>query len=375
MRKNILIFGHNYGTQFVDIYNQYTRLFDTKKYHVTVAYLSGAQDPEVRQRTLAEEVIFFDFPKHAIRYLKIKPIFKLLQLFRQRNFSIVICHRYKPSYITLWAAQFCRIPACIFVMHEFKTLRSLGRKLIIALLGRKNMLYAGVSNAIRDDLRKSLPFLSKKRVTTLYNMIDVELTEPHYLTPREARAQLGLDEKAFIFGNLGRLVSNKNQQRLIQAFAKIKQTCPLAKLVIMGDGELEHELKAYTKSLNLQNDVFFTGFIPQGFKYMAAFDCFILPSTQEAFGRVLLEAMLAKIPVIASRIHGIPEVVGQAGELINPYDIEDIAQAMAKIYHSDRSERVQQANNGYERIKTSFAIPCFLQQFWAQPLLAQNRDS
>ena len=63
MRKNILIFGHNDATQFIDIYNQYTALFDKEKFEVTVAFLTGEPSDEVRARITAEHTIFFNFPK------------------------------------------------------------------------------------------------------------------------------------------------------------------------------------------------------------------------------------------------------------------------------------------------------------------------
>src|SRR5690349_21701975 len=107
MRKSILIFGHGYATQFIDISNQYTKLFDPVKFEVTVAYLTGEPDEKIRQRHLAENVYFLNFSKRATRGLKIAAIKKMLRLQREKNFQIVICHRYKPSYIMLWVARFC----------------------------------------------------------------------------------------------------------------------------------------------------------------------------------------------------------------------------------------------------------------------------
>ena len=99
MRKHILILGHNDVTQFIDIYNQYTRLFDKNKYEVTVLYLTGEPNEEVKAHTytLAENVIFLNVTKKSIRTLKIAAIKKLLTLCREKQFQMVICHRYKPS--------------------------------------------------------------------------------------------------------------------------------------------------------------------------------------------------------------------------------------------------------------------------------------
>lgn len=364
MRQNILILGHNAATQFIDIYNQYTRLFDKKKYCVTVAYLTGLPNEEVKKRTLAEEVVFLNCSKRSIRGLKIGPIRTVLSLCRKKNFQQVICHRYKPSYIMMWVAHRCPIPRLIFVMHELKTMTSIGRKLLAACLYRPNMWFAGVSNAVRDDLRRHLWVTPQDKIVTLYNMIDVELTEPQLYSREEARKKLGLAADSFVFGNVGRLVPNKDQASLIQAFSQIKSYCPQTKLIIIGNGILEEQLKHLTLSLGLSQDVIFTGYLPSGFKYMKAFDCFVLSSTQEAFGRVLLEAMIAKCPIIASRVNGIPEVVGDRGTIINAGDPNALASAMKDMYVLMQENRHQLAEKAYQHLLLNFSIPAFHKQYW-----------
>lgn len=369
MRKQILILGHNDATQFIDIYNQYTRLFDKNEYEVTVALLTGESSDQTRQRIIADNLLFLNFSKQDIRTLKIGAIKKLLALCREKHFDIVICHRYKPSYIMLWAAQFHKIPALIFVMHELGTMASPGRRMLTACLARKNMLFAGVSNAVRDDMRKDLCRVPQDRIITLYNMIDVDMTEPHLLSREQARAALNLPGGAFVFGTVGRLAVNKDQQSLIHAFALIKPHCPNAKLVIIGDGELEAQLKEQVKTSHLSDDVIFTGFLPAGFRYMKAFDSFVLSSIQEAFGRVLLEAMIARLPIIATSVNGIPEVVNNAGVLVKPKDFLGLAAAMREIYAASPAIREQKSDKAYQRAIANFSIPRFQEQFWQLPLI------
>lgn len=375
MRKAILIFGHDYGTQFVDIYNQYTLLFDPQKYEVTVAYLCGEENAAVRKKTIAENVVFMNISKKAIKHLKIKPIQQLIKLFHEKKFTMVISHRYKPTYMTLVAKQFSNIPVTISVMHEFKTFKAFGRRLLIQIFGRNNTILAGVSNAIRDDLRQSLQRMNHEKIITLYNMVDVDRTEAQYLAREAARKALQLSSEDFIFGNLARLVPNKNLSRLIEAFAEIKPKCPRAKLIILGEGPLRNDLQAKISQLKLENQVLLPGFVSDGFKYMRAFDGFILPSVQEAFGRVLLEAMLAKVPVIASKIHGIPEVVGDTQILIDPFSVRSIADAMQAFYDENDRNRLELATSGYIRVTNCFSIPQFIQQFWQHPLIAKIENN
>ncbi|MHB1221947.1 MAG: glycosyltransferase [Gammaproteobacteria bacterium] len=374
MRKKILILGHNAATQFIDIFNQYTHLFDKDKYEVTVAYLMGAPDNTVRQRTIAEHILFLDLPKRSLRYLKIRAIRKLLSLCKREEYEMVICHRYKPSYIMLWVAQFCQIPALFFVMHEMRTMKAFGRRLLIAALARKNMIFAGVSNAVRDDLRQRLWLVPKNRIVTLYNMIDIEHSLPALLPRKEAREALNLPDNAFVFGNLARLAPNKDHENLIHSFSMIKPYCPQAKLIILGEGSLEAKLKEQVHHYGLTHDIIFAGFVPQASHYMNAFDCFVLTSVQEAFGRVLLEAMIAKLPIIATEVNGIPEVMRDTGKLIKPRDPIALITSMTQIYETSKRDRDAIGEKAWQHVNKNYSIPAFKKQFWSLPLVKKLKE-
>ncbi len=373
VRKNILILMHNYATQFIDIANQYVKLFDPNQYKVTVAYLSGEPDDKARAKTLGEEVIFMDCSKKEIRGMKIKTIKKLIDFCHQENFYMVISHRYKPIYVMMWAAQFCKIPIIVFVMHAMQTVNHLSRRLLIAALARKNMYFAGVSDAVRDDLRGHIWCVPKERIVTLYNCIDVENAESKLLSRSDARKYLQLPENDFIIGTVGRLVPDKDQTCIIHAFAQIKSHLSDAKLLIVGDGTLEQDLKMLSEKLHLQDDVIFTGFVPDAQRYLKAFDLFVLSSVEEAFGRVLLEAMVAKVPVIGTRINGIPEVIGDAGFVVSARDANMLASAIQKVVSLPEKELHEIGNKGYDRIVKNFSTEKFKQDFWGNFLKTEPR--
>jgi glycosyltransferase involved in cell wall biosynthesis len=354
MKKNILILGHSYIPPFVDVNNQYAALFD--QHHVTVVYLTGAPDEAIRDKHLNQDVIFLNLSKKSIKGLKLNAIKKILQLCYKMKFDIVICHRYKPAYIMLWVSLFCKISSIFFVMHELRTMRHYSRKLLVALLARKNMFFVGVSNAVRDDIRHDIWRVPSSRILTFYNMINVNHMEQIYLTREVARQQLNLPQDAFIFGHLGRLVKNKDQKTLIHAFKLVKQHYQNVKLVIMGAGELETDLKSQVDADGLREDVLFPGFIPDGACLIKAFDVYISSSTQEAFGRVLLEAMAAKVPIIATHVHGVPEVLGDAATLIEAGSAEILAEQMMRYYVMPPVERHVWGEKAYERVTRFFSF-------------------
>ena len=373
MRKNILIFGHGYASGFIEATNQYIQLFDKNKYDVTIVYLDGKPDDAIKKRHLTDNIIFLNKPKQSKRGLKMQTVKTMLALHREKKFQIVICHRYKPTYVMLWVARFCPIPALFAVMHEMNTIRPIARKLLVGLLACKNLIFAGVSNAVRDDIRQNIWRVPNDRVITLYNMIDIKHTEPELLSQMEARQQLGLANEDFIFGILGRLVEAKDHKTLINGFALAKSHCPNAKLLIIGEGELEADLKTQIAELGMSNDVIMTGFLPKASGLLKALDVFVLSSTKEAFGRVLLEAMIAKLPLIATDANGIPEVISDAGILVEKQNPVQLADKMRAFYQLSKTELATWGEKSYQRAVSEFSMEHFQKLFWQLPLLSDIR--
>ena len=364
MRKSILILAHNYGMQFLEGCNQYAQLFDPTLYHVTVAYLIGEENAEVQQKTQAETVLFFNFPPRSLRGIKLGAIGKLLTLCRKNQYEMVICHRYKPTYIMLLVNVFCHIPRLFFVMHAIETMRSKTRRALVACLFRSNMTFIGVSDAVRNDLRRDMWCVPPEKMRTFYNIMDHDLFAPALCDAQSARDYLHLPENQFIYGTIGRFVKEKDQRTLIQAYALIKNKAPLSKLVLAGSGKLEAELKEEARTLGLENEVIFTGFIPDGFRFMKAFQVFILNSVEEAFGRVLLEAMLAEVPIIATNTDGIPEVVGDTGYIVPKKDVHALAAIMLELYEMPAATLAERGRAGYQRMLNVFSPTPFKKQFW-----------
>ena len=176
-------------------------------------------------------------------------------------------------------------------------------------------------------------------------------------TPLETLAKL-------IFGQLARLVPNKDQATLIHAFALLHQAYPDTQLIIMGNGILEQTLKQLVQQYNLEKHIHFLGYQEQGARFMKAFDCFVLSSKQEAFGRVLLEAMGAHCPIIATRAHGIPEVLGDSNILVEVDNHSALANAMKKMYEHSLEEREKITHHAYNHLVNHYTIPSFYKTFW-----------
>jgi len=361
--RHVLQFCHGYDGPFLDCARQYASLFVGKGYRVTTVFLTGAADAEVAAGCASDEVLFLERSSASVRGLKLGAIRDLRKIAASRNFSFCIAHRFKPVYIALLATG---LPV-IGVHHAFGDYQRRTRKLF-AHLFRKRLSLLGVSDAVRDDMRKSLPNWPTGRIQTLYNRIDIPQLQASQLTAEQARIELGLSASAFIVGNVGRLHPDKDQATLLRGFAKALPSLPQnSQLAILGKGRLEPQLKALALELGIGSQVLFLGQVAQASLYYKAFDVFALSSDHEPFGMVLLEAMVAGVPVLATACGGAKEVVEGVGVLFPFADDERLAHGLIHLANLDDEQRQACAELMLLRLQERFSDQAVRDVFWRLP--------
>ena len=137
---------------------------------------------------------------------------------------------------------------------------------------------------------------------------------------------------AFLVGHVGALDSRvKGQECIIRVAGQLQETCPDIRFLLVGDGKDEAALKRSAAGLN---NLTFVGFVENVGDYLEAFDLFILPSTKEGIGSILLDAMQRGLPIVASRVGGVPELVhdGENGILIEPARPDQLLAAIRRLH-------------------------------------------
>ena len=320
----VLQICHSYYPPFLDCARQYAALFENSPYKVLTIYLTGEPSADVIAGSASDEVIFLGYKSKQVGGLKLGAIAKIRQIVAKETFLFCIAHRAKPTYTALLATN---LPV-ISVHHNYNDYSRWSRRLLVNFY-QKRILMLGVSDSVRDDLRRDLKGWPAERIQTLYNRIDVAVTKEQIVSKEAAREVLNLPKSAWILGNVGRLHYDKDQETLIKAFAKaLPQLPPNSLLVIVGKGPLEQPLEQLAERLNVKDNVVFTGSVPEAKRYFKAFDVFVLASDREPFGMVLLEAMAAELPIICSDCGGGAEVVRDAGDLFAFGHINDLSQLM-----------------------------------------------
>lgn len=336
----------------IDLFKQISLAYED--HNVVTLFLSGNPDSALTDQYHGSVVFFeIDHKKPGWRF---KAALQLWKLCRQQVFDVVICHHYKPTVIMNWVSYFCKSKSYFSVHHTMGNLRRLGRRFYTRLFLKRKWQFISVSDGVKNDLIAAGGSVSNAQIKTIYNTIMLEEVLSQQLPREQARNQLGIRSDCFVFGTIGRLVTVKGHLLLIQAFAHVHSKMPNAILVILGVGPLETSLHDAIEKLGIRDSVFIrSDYAKQAGHLINAFDAFVFPSTQEGFGLVLLEAMSAKLPIIASPHGGIPEVMGETGIMV-PTEIPALSTALLKLYSLSTEERFQMGLKGYQRL-----CQCFLQ--------------
>jgi glycosyltransferase involved in cell wall biosynthesis len=159
------------------------------------------------------------------------------------------------------------------------------------------------------------------------------------------RKRFGIDEREHVVLAVGRLSREKAHLDLIQAFKRLRETNAdiSLKLVIVGDGPERARLEAAAASLAGEERVVFTGQLSDVQPFYALADVFVLPSHSEGSPNVLLEAMAANVPIVATAVGGVPEMVAdnESALLVPPTEPPSLAAAVSSLLtDKDRAQRL-----------------------------------
>ncbi|MCH7743134.1 MAG: glycosyltransferase [Proteobacteria bacterium] len=361
---------HDYQGPFQNVCRLYCEAFSSS--HVTTLYLRGSEDASVVEATGGDRVLFFEQREGSLRGFKLALIFRLAGIFRKNRYDIVIAHRYKAIYLTGIMSYFFPIAVLLGVAHEHSVFKRITRALFVTFW-RRNIHLLAVSDSVRQDVLRYCPSLGlQHRIHTLENALDPQLAT-ELLSPEEARRELGIPDHVYCYAAVGRLVAKKNHDVLLRAYAEI--VSPDNCLVIVGSGPRYASLLSLSRDLGIEPNVIFTGNVPGAYRIYRAFDGFVFTSgVEEAFGIVLLEAMLAEIPIICSDAAGPREVVGDAGLLFEAGNAKILAKQMKVLEEMDLNERQELQFRGKSRFFAEYTMEQFVRRLNSLPVFNDYRE-
>jgi glycosyltransferase involved in cell wall biosynthesis len=323
---------------------------DRRKFEpVVCAFQRGIMENDFNDVGIKFEVIE---RKHLINFVF---LLKIIGLMKRWKIELVHCHGVPPTIYGGLAAKLLGIPLIITV-H--------GKSAFSVKVGIKGLQYAQrfgakivtVSKELKSELVRDVG-LKEAAISTIYNGINVN-GYPRCSTQIEEvkRKELSLNSDTVI-GSVGSLREAKGHRYLIQSLPKVLHKYPDLKLIIIGDGELKDELNILAKKVNVEKHVLFLGQRRDVRELISVFDLLVQPSLTEGISIVILEAMAASKPVIATDVGGNSTLVEKhrTGLLVAPGDTESLANAIVCLL-DNKEERVIMGKAGFERAKQNYSL-------------------
>jgi glycosyltransferase involved in cell wall biosynthesis len=214
-----------------------------------------------------------------------------------------------------------------------------------------------VCNAFADELKAK--GIRREKIRVIPNSIPADFLVRDERVAEEWRARLGVEAGEKVIVSAGRLSPEKGHRYLVEAAARLMrstESVPRFKVLIAGSGLLEQELQQQIANLGLVGQVKLIGFHADIRPLYQMADVFVLPSLSEGSPMVLLESMIARVPVVTTRVGGIPETIsdGETGLLVPAADPEALAAALSRLLNSPKlaSELMEAA---YRRAQESYS--------------------
>lgn len=295
---------------------------------------------------------------------------EILSVIRHRRPDILHVHSPKAAGLGALAGRILGVRSIIYTVHgwAFNESRPLHQRLAIIFFSWLTMMLCSITVLLseREYIQaQNFPWVQEK-----LRLIPLGIKAPTFLSVEGAKQtmakHIGLSipeyNKKIVIGTIAELHPNKGLTYLINAFSSTLIEYPQAVLVIVGDGQEQANLHMLIKEKKLEGSVFLTGYIDHAAELLKSFSLFVLPSLKEGLPYAILEAGAASLPVVATTVGGIPEIVEdmKSGVLVQPKNIRELSHALSyMLEHTDERKKFGAALR--TRVMTLFSLPKMLE--------------
>jgi glycosyltransferase involved in cell wall biosynthesis len=311
---------------------------------------------------IGAKTVFSPFWRRAISpRMDLLAFWELFRLCRRERFDVVHTHTSKGGFLGRIAARLAGVPLVIHTAHGFYfNQMDCGPKeaVFYRFLEKFASHFCDLVISVNEEDRLSA--IQKKvvrpsKIYTVINGINTKKFE-NAVPPDSLRAELDPSGQGILIGTTGRLMPQKGYHYLVQAMPSILRGFPQVRLVFVGDGPLESELKGLAAQLGVSDQCRFLGFRTDITELLACFDMFVLPSLWEGLSISLLEALAAGKPIVATNIKGNREVIdhGVNGLLVNPGDPAALAEGIIHLLRDKEKARAM-GERAKEKAKAFFS--------------------
>jgi glycosyltransferase involved in cell wall biosynthesis len=280
----------------------------------------------------------------------LKTLTTLVRLMRRMRPHIVHTHTAKAGFVGRLAAVLCRVPVVVHTFHGHVFQGYFGETKTRVFIWLERLAARGsdailtISQRLKDDLvaYRIAPEEKIKIVPLglkLLRLTDLEALRGSF------RQEGGFSTETPLVGIIGRLVPIKNHELFLAAASRVSQARPEVRFAIVGDGEQRAALEALVEQLGLADRVWFAGWRDDLPHIYADLDALVISSNNEGTPVSIIEAMAARVPVVATEVGGVPDLLrdGQLGTLVPPEDAEALAEAILATLSAPLQPRLAEA--------------------------------
>lgn len=300
---------------------------------------------------------------------------RLARFLRQEGVDLVHAHQYTPFFYTLAARRLYRRPPLLFTEHgrHYPDYPRRKRMLANRLLLEARDRVVGVGEAVRQALihNEGIP---DRRVGVIYNGVNLVPFSNGRPDRLAVRREIGVGADDLVIFQVARLNYLKDHATALRTVARLRQNCPNARLVLVGEGEERNAIQELIQKLDLPANVRLLGLRSDVHRLLATADLFLLTSISEGIPLTLIEAMAAGVPVVSTNVGGVPEVIedAQTGLLAPAGDDAALAGQVLRLMSSPewRGEIVRRARQRANQIFSEEQMHQAYQKLYQEMLLA-----
>lgn len=243
--------------------------------------------------------------------------------------DVLHSHGYKPNILFGFLPRMLRRLPMVTTLHGWTWTGGLNRMGIYEGLDRLSLRFIDAVVLVNDTMRKKINVSNSYVVNNGIPLATENLVQHAPLDNRIVDFCQG----GYTLCAIGRLSPEKGFDILLEALHEVVKTNPEVHLVILGEGRERRSLEAKVSTLGLKGKVMMPGYVEDAKRYLSLFRGFILSSLTEGLPMVILEAMQAGVPIVATRVGGVPEVLqsGRAGVLVPIARMQDLAAGILQI--------------------------------------------
>lgn len=308
-----------------------------------------------------QKVVFIPELKRDINPITdLAALLRLYFLFRRGRFDIVHTHTAKAGALGRTAAFLAGVPVIVHTLHGHNFYGYFGPffSKIIAAVERFIACFTDKIIALTELERKDLiefKTAGSEKIRLIYQGLEMEKYAQLNIDKRKIRESFAIKPDEKVVGMIGRLEPVKGPEYFIEAAKFVAEVFPKARFILAGEGSLRKKLEKQIKSLGLSDKFIFAGWREDIPEILSILDLLVLPSLNEGVGIVLIEAQGLGVPIVASRVGGIPEIVreNETGILVSAGDAASLSAAINDLLAHEQ-KRLAMGQEAMRWVKDKF---------------------